>query len=60
MEPVPSIIAVTVASAREFPSNELWVPKSADTAVVIRAYGPFTNMPVMNMRTIFIVKETCP
>lgn len=34
-DPVPSIIAVTVANARELPLIMLWVPRSAATAVVI-------------------------
>jgi hypothetical protein len=60
IEPVPSIIAVTVARAREFPFNDLCVPKSAETAVVIRAYGPFTNIPVTNINTPFTSNEMCP
>jgi hypothetical protein len=60
IDPVPSIMAVTVASARELPFKELWVPRSADTAVVIRAYGPFTNIPVTNMRQTFHAIDVLP
>jgi len=42
-EPVPSIMAETVASAREFPLIASWVPRSVATAVVMREYGPFTK-----------------
>lgn len=44
-DPVPSMIPETVASAREFDCKVGCVPKSAETAVVISAYGPFTNKP---------------
>ena len=37
VDPVPSMIVVTVASARELPLRDRWVPRSAETAVVIRA-----------------------
>ena len=46
--PVPSIMAVTVANAFEEPCNEGWTPRSAETAVVIKAYGPLTIRPTNN------------
>jgi hypothetical protein len=60
IDPVPSIMAVTVARARESPLRELCVPRSADTAVVISAYGPFMNKPAIIMSTMFIVCEKLP
>ena len=39
------MIDVTVARALEFPLTLSCVPRSADTAVVIRPYGPFTKAP---------------
>lgn len=90
-EPVPSMMAVTVARARELPDRLLWVPinipppiskytsvgfakeikcvlnvdnvgipRSAATAVVMSAYGPFTNTPVTTSNTQFIVYELAP
>lgn len=59
-DPVPSIMAVTVARARELPFSELCVPRSAETAVVISAYGPLTSIPVTNIRPAFQHTEMLP
>ena len=53
IEPQPSIIAVTVDIRVASPLSDLCCPKSADTAVVIRAYGPFTKEPTMSIRRMF-------
>ena len=42
IDPVPSMTEATVARALSEPARDLWVPSSADTAVVIREYGPLT------------------
>lgn len=45
------MIADTVASALALPCRVGWVPRSAETAVVISEYGPFTIAPVINSIT---------
>ena len=55
--PVPSIIAVTVAKALLELFKLLWVPNAADTAVVIRAYGPFTSNPTTARNMELIIKQ---
>lgn len=58
--PVPSIIAVTVAKALELFPKLGWVPNSADTAVVIKAYGPFTNKPAISSSIMLNVHPVLP
>lgn len=53
IDPVPSIMAVTVANALELPSKLECVPSSVETTVVIKAYGPFTKAPTIKSKTIF-------
>jgi len=45
------MIADTVASALALPCRHGCVPRSAETAVVIREYGPFTIAPAINSNT---------
>lgn len=39
-------MAATVAFAFALPCREGWTPSSAETAVVIKAYGPLTRNPI--------------
>lgn len=57
---MPSIIAVTVAKALELFPKLGWVPNSADTAVVIKAYGPFTNRPAISNNIMLNVQPVLP
>ena len=50
-EPVPSIMPATVAIIALEPLSEACWPKSALTAVVINAYGPFTRPPRNSIST---------
>jgi len=59
------MIAVTVARALALPLRLLCVPRSALTAVVIRAYGPFTRNPsaisspvIQHSKTIMSYNDT--
>ena len=58
--PVPSIIPVTVAVNVKSPFKLGCVPKSAETAVVINAYGPLTNAPHTNIIIILIPSDESP
>ena len=53
IDPVPSIMEVTVARAFPEPRKLGCVPSSAETAVVINAYGPFTRRPTARRSIIF-------
>ena len=50
----------TVAKARVEPLSLGCVPKSADTAVVISAYGPFARKPTRKSKNTFKPALTGP
>jgi len=57
IDPVPSIMAVTVAMALLF---VIEVPRSAETAVVTRQYGPLTMAPANVCRIILDQRPRLP
>ena len=50
----------TVAKARVEPLSSGCVPKSADTAVVISAYGPLARKPTTNIKNMFMPSFIAP
>lgn len=58
-DPLPSMMAVTMAVALLLFTDPL-LPRSALTAVVMRAYGPFTKMPARIISMTLSKRLTCP